>query len=71
VHLCAREAGVGRRGSAGVAFWKDGAVIEGCVARRGVKPRFAKAVGRIRRRKSVSGIVWGGCGAGGVGAEES
>jgi hypothetical protein len=54
-----------------VAFWKDGAAIEGCAARRGVKPMFAKAVGRIRRRRSVSGMVWGDCGAGGVAAEES
>jgi hypothetical protein len=60
VHLGARDAGVGRSGSAWEAFWKDGAAIE----RRGVKPNCAKAVGRMRRRRNVSGIVWGGCSCG-------
>jgi hypothetical protein len=57
VHLCAREAGIGRKGRLWETFWKAVAAIEGCAARRGVNADLVKTVGRIRRRRNVSGIV--------------
>jgi hypothetical protein len=54
VHLCACDAGAGRSAS---AFWKTEAAIGICAGRRDGRGDGAKTEGRIRRRRSVTGIV--------------
>ena len=56
VHLGARDAGSGRR----ARFWKVVAAIEGCAGRRGANGNFARADGRKRRRRNVTGMVAAG-----------
>lgn len=58
MHLFARDAGAGRRARCCEAFWKAGA---DCASRRDVSGDCANIEGRMRRRRSVTGIVaWGG-----------
>lgn len=57
VHLCARDAGAGRRGRAKDALGKTAAAIDGRGRRVDGRTEAEKSDGRTRRRSNVIGMV--------------